>query len=199
MLPSTLIIRYCTVNMVIISTMWEHWTGMISRKCVDMAWYEFVCKLIQHSRAFRGSYITSPGHITLHWNRLFALVACTALDCSADIYIIYVWTLWPLSEGRVAEPEQNINFEHTLSIPNRYVRHVKYTIFCRKSNICRSRSVPGSLRADHTISHIVTLLTHTLCYNMQPQLLEPIPVPTPLFCFFLLNRISQCALCNPNV
>ena len=114
--------KYCTVNMVIISTMWEHWTGMISWKCVDMAWYEFVCKLIQHSGAFRGSYITSQGHITLHWNRLFALVACTALDCSADIYIIYVWTLWPLSEGRVAEPKQNINFEHTLSIPSRYVR-----------------------------------------------------------------------------
>ena len=91
----TLIIKYCTVSMMIISTMWEHWTGMISWKCVDMAWYEFVCKLIQHSRAFRGSYITSSqGHITLHWNRLFALVACTALDCSAHTYVGTVAFVW---------------------------------------------------------------------------------------------------------
>ena len=114
--------EYCTVNMMIIPTMWEHWTGMISWKCVDMAWYEFVCKLIQHSRAFRGSYITSQGHITLHWNRLFALVACTALDCSAHISHIFMLKLCgPCLKAGWLNLRKNIKSEHTLSRPDRYV------------------------------------------------------------------------------
>ena len=55
---------------------------MISWKCnVDMDWYEFVCKLIQHSGPFRGSYITSHRHITLHSNGLFAM-HCIGLICT---------------------------------------------------------------------------------------------------------------------
>ena len=46
-----------------------------------MDWYEFVCKLIQHSGPFRGSYITSHRHITLHSNGLFAM-HCIGLICT---------------------------------------------------------------------------------------------------------------------